>query len=206
MIELSLYELALPIVGFFLGAAFIIMVYRMLGLGRGGRRDRRRRGGNHYYDDDDRGNYLPLILVLLVVGVALSYKFDLIKIQKDKPLTKQNMEIKAQKPRDRDDIPFEPQEKIEKRIAEVIDIETQSEVSEDPQSSTEAKPHCVRICVLPKNKNVEPRCQDLMDLGFSVFTEDRGNGTAIYIGPFESKSRAESVNLDNSLQGVIEPF
>jgi hypothetical protein len=45
-----------------------------------------------------------------------------------------------------------------------------------------------------------------MDLGFSVFTQDRENGTAIYIGPFESKSRAESVNSDNNLKGIIEPY
>lgn len=204
MIKLSFSELALPIIGFFLGAAFIIMVYRMLDSGRGRRHDRYHRGGNRYYDDDDdRGNYLPFILVLFVVcGAVLSYKFDLFRIQKDLPLSKQNLEIKVLQPREKDDVPTEEEMGIEERN----DHENQPHISEIQPSENEDELYCIRVCVLSKRQNVEPCILDLMDKGLSAFTRERDNGTAIYVGPFESRDRAKDVNLDKNLEGTIEPY
>jgi len=212
MEKVSTYDLALVIGGFLVGAAFIIMIFNMLGGGRRGGRGHHRhrhydRGDRRYYDggyeDDEGSNWLPIILLLIILGiggVAGAQKLGVFAAhQAESPIKNNSIEVNTPTQKSTDAPKQQPGERDvqyippEEPVVEALILDDGGE-------------YYIRVCILTKKDNLNAHCHGLKAAGLRVSTLPTGKDIAVYVGPYKSRAQAERVNENKGLGGVVEAY
>lgn len=213
MIQVSTYELALLIAGFAFGSIFIIWILKYLGYGDHGR-DRRKgsRRGRHDTRGRNRGLGGFIVLLFVISGIALVLKIQntsFVNPPKVHLVTEVDSTIQAPL------VTTPIQETSEPEAGEGLNQDIympQADgvpVNNDESNSAPVETiqkFYIRVCVLSQLENVDPACQKLIKKGLEVSTLEKDAGIAVFVGPYDSKSKADQVNTNKKLGGVVEEY
>lgn len=225
MLKPSAYEIALVFGGFIL----CMIILNAMGYGnhprpsRSIRRRRRIRRRYDDYDDDDddydeddehhrnrRGSGCLIIAALVVFGIAAisrTPKTDMLQsvtnyLDTTKHIQKGTSKSSLIDSSFNDEIPelsfnetfpLTPEDSVSATVAE--------QLPQEPETT-----FYIRVHVLFDPLGIDNACRTLKKRGFEVSTMPKGSGTAIFVGPYESREKAEQVNDSKNLKGFIEEY
>ncbi len=212
---LSTSNLTFLLVGFFIGAAFLIVIFniisKMFGGGQGGRRGRRDYYNRRHYDREDRDrryyedddydegrNLFPLILLLIVLvigGAALAQKAGLFQAQKDGAMTSKLLSKMTAETPDTIATVHQPKQPV-KQSPYILH-------KGGPTREADEK-YFILVAIVDNIKDANARCREVRGWGFSACTMNKAKGIAIYAGPYPTSEEAQRVNLE--LGGVVEVY